>query len=355
MADKTDDDSEKKTSKYTQDDFEEEFEFDTEEMLAEDLFAQEKQPDLNDASSQKTDTTTGHAQQSSSLLPIAITCTLLGFAGYQGYQYFFGTNQKKEATTTTDDATRTIQEAPAALYADPFPKTEANTSDTTVQTESTTGMLESKPSLIEKEGPASPTQPPVPELTETVPIPVQPLPEQPSSVQPSDTPSPEETTLPAGASTEINHDSILKQIKKQLTEQEKQFEKQVQYLEEKINSMERHIQMNNKNMIEIQHDFNTLNAGLNAFNEQLQSLRETQRKKQKAIQKSSTPHTAVMPKPTNPQYTVYAIIPGRAWLRSHDGKTITVSEGDTIKEYGKVLKIDAGEGIVVTSSGIMLR
>lgn len=56
-----------------------------------------------------------------------------------------------------------------------------------------------------------------------------------------------------------------------------------------------------------------------------------------------------------PTYTVHAIIPGRAWLKSTSGQIITVREGDKVGDYGTVAVIDAGNGLVRTSSGITFR
>lgn len=56
-----------------------------------------------------------------------------------------------------------------------------------------------------------------------------------------------------------------------------------------------------------------------------------------------------------PEYTVYAVIPGRAWLKSTKGQIITVAEGDQLGNYGKILVIDAANGVVLTSSGIAFR
>jgi hypothetical protein len=57
------------------------------------------------------------------------------------------------------------------------------------------------------------------------------------------------------------------------------------------------------------------------------------------------------PKTTVPAYVVHAVIPGRAWLKSRNGQIMTVTEGDTLGDYGKVLVIDAASGMVLTSSG----
>jgi len=53
-----------------------------------------------------------------------------------------------------------------------------------------------------------------------------------------------------------------------------------------------------------------------------------------------------------PEYVVHAVIPGRAWLKSRKGHIVTVTEGDTIGNYGKILVIDAASGVVLTSSGV---
>lgn len=50
-------------------------------------------------------------------------------------------------------------------------------------------------------------------------------------------------------------------------------------------------------------------------------------------------------------YNVQAIIPGRAWLKSDNGETLTVAEGDSIRELGRVTKIDPYDGIVEVNTG----
>jgi hypothetical protein len=50
-------------------------------------------------------------------------------------------------------------------------------------------------------------------------------------------------------------------------------------------------------------------------------------------------------------YSVQAIIPGRAWLKSESGDTITVAEGDVLRSYGRVTKIDPYDGVVNIDTG----
>jgi hypothetical protein len=61
-----------------------------------------------------------------------------------------------------------------------------------------------------------------------------------------------------------------------------------------------------------------------------------------AMMQSSEPKAA---------YTVSAIIPGRAWLKSEGGETVTVAEGDTLKGYGRIMKIDPYDGVVELDVG----
>lgn len=58
---------------------------------------------------------------------------------------------------------------------------------------------------------------------------------------------------------------------------------------------------------------------------------------------------------SEPSYTVHAIIPGRAWLKSSSGQILTVTEGDKLGNYGTVAVIDSANGLVRTSSGIIIR
>lgn len=54
-------------------------------------------------------------------------------------------------------------------------------------------------------------------------------------------------------------------------------------------------------------------------------------------------------------YVVHAIIPGRAWLKSANGQIVTVTEGDSLGDFGKIAAIDAGNSVVRTSSGVSFR
>lgn len=66
---------------------------------------------------------------------------------------------------------------------------------------------------------------------------------------------------------------------------------------------------------------------------------------------SSSPPPPIKSAQPKLSYTVQAIIPGRAWLKSDAGDTVTVAEGDVLKDYGRITKIDPYDGVVEIDTG----
>lgn len=56
-----------------------------------------------------------------------------------------------------------------------------------------------------------------------------------------------------------------------------------------------------------------------------------------------------------PIYYLGAVVTGRAWLKTADGKTTTVKVGDSLAGYGRIRVIDPRNGRVTTSSGKVIR
>lgn len=78
----------------------------------------------------------------------------------------------------------------------------------------------------------------------------------------------------------------------------------------------------------------------------------------KLLKDGTEPRASIPPAPLGARvseprvnYTVQAIIPGRAWLKSDSGETVTVAEGDTIKDIGRISKIDPYDGVVQVDVG----
>lgn len=72
--------------------------------------------------------------------------------------------------------------------------------------------------------------------------------------------------------------------------------------------------------------------------------------KQKNLKKAKP--KAVKPPPV---YHVRAIVPGRAWLETSTGKTVTVRVGNRLEGYGIIEAISPKQGMVVTSSGTIIQ
>ncbi len=123
--------------------------------------------------------------------------------------------------------------------------------------------------------------------------------------------------------------------------QNKMLQEQVHTLNTRLASME----------AEMSKLVQTVNKPPAASNEGMSNLSEN-----KSLHGSSAVITAP-PSVPSPQanyksnYTVQAIIPGRAWLRTENGETITVAEGDVLKNLGKVSKIDPYDGIILIDTG----
>jgi intracellular multiplication protein IcmG len=111
-----------------------------------------------------------------------------------------------------------------------------------------------------------------------------------------------------------------------------------------------------------------LQGKLQDLNMRLASLETTLAHLGRAIQQDTRPSSGGSARPINmpgsspalpmmssseprAAYTVQAIIPGRAWLKSEGGETVTVAEGDTLKGYGRIMKIDPYDGIVELDVG----
>ncbi len=58
--------------------------------------------------------------------------------------------------------------------------------------------------------------------------------------------------------------------------------------------------------------------------------------------------------PPRPVFSIRALVPGRAWLQSNDGQSITVIDGDQVPGYGSVQDIDLNAGQVVLSDGTII-
>jgi hypothetical protein len=109
---------------------------------------------------------------------------------------------------------------------------------------------------------------------------------------------------------------------------------------------------------ELQNKLEDLNMRLASMESTIARIGRSVQETKQPAKEAATPATVASnayapPRNIGPHstYSVQAIIPGRAWLKSDDGETITVAEGDTLKNYGRIMKIDPYDGIVQIDTG----
>lgn len=337
-------------------DFEEEFEFEGD--LEEDALAPEEVHETEEEAP-----IAHQPERKGIMLPLIIGLAIAGFVGWKIYG-MFGTSEpvaNNEANEPIENQTgptlpkiaeKTTKSIPQIPESKPAEK--PNTKPATTAAAVTTPPSATTPSttLPGATTPAS-TTPGANLPGETGHVNVQPsipaLEQKPSAVI-----GPEEKPKIAAS------DEALTKLQKKLDDQERQYKQQIQTLQKELDSANQNSVNANKAMGGLQHDISSLSAAVQALKSQMQTMQEEKIKQEAARIEQSTKRALRAKKEvsldvSNPSLTVYAIIPGRAWLRSQNGKTTTVVEGDQIGEYGKVLKIDAGNGVVITSSGATLR
>ena len=103
---------------------------------------------------------------------------------------------------------------------------------------------------------------------------------------------------------------------------------------------------------EIKQSMEQINDKMEQQSQQMVRLQTIKRTKRRA---STTSAKKVTPKVERTHYYIQAIIPGRAWLMSTKGATLTVSRGSSVPGYGDVRLINPKLGRVFMSSGRVIQ
>ena len=148
------------------------------------------------------------------------------------------------------------------------------------------------------------------------------------------------------------HDSVnLYNQNRQENQQLTQLEATTQNIGSEISNLQDTTQSLQASIVNINSQLSQLNTALTTLTNQMQVQENRWSQLQKKQQKKP------MPKPVVKQetYQTLAVIPGRAWLKSSKGATITVGVGTVVPGYGKVVMIDTQSGSVVTESGSIIQ
>ncbi len=131
---------------------------------------------------------------------------------------------------------------------------------------------------------------------------------------------------------------VLKQNQQSSSETLSELNAQVQSLRNQINQ-------SNTQQATLNDSIITMARAIKALQSQVKTLHQV---------KSATSHIKVITsKPT--VYYLKAVVPGRAWIISNNGLTMSVAVGDMIPHYGRVDAVEANRGMILTSSGKIIQ
>lgn len=301
--------------------FEEEFEFESEDIF------DDETDGATDASSEAAPV----AERKKGSFPWIIVAIVVGVGGYFGWQFY---------------KTGMQQSGPGEIVS--APPEQPATSEEPVETLPMDAQLPGDDSLDQQlETIAEPPAPPPVAVEE-------PEPEAEVDVEKVVSESKEELEKSLGA---LKKD--VTELTKSNTTKISEMEKDIELTANKIVNVDKTLTALQQDIVKMTKILKTLTEDVN----ELQSARQAYKSQQaaqarrKGLQEASaaTRSSSQRGPQVSQSMTIHAIIPGRAWIRTQDGKTLSVAEGDMLGEYGKVLKIDAPTGTVVTTSGVTIR
>jgi Tfp pilus assembly protein FimV len=136
-------------------------------------------------------------------------------------------------------------------------------------------------------------------------------------------------------------------------------------LEKRLVYMENSIKQLNLQMAALQRNARTLDHKVRRFSQSMHTTPKPYAGATPVQTNASPPQTdktpPADPKPAQPnakkkeEYSLHAIIPGRAWLNTPEGKIITVSLGSPLPPHGTVHFIDSEQHIVYCSTGTLIK
>ena len=168
---------------------------------------------------------------------------------------------------------------------------------------------------------AQPTNMMPQQVTENIPVPTQ------ASGYPANVP----VVGQVPTSAPITNEQVINQMQNEYEQRANEYANQNKALQDQLQALSSRVAMMETQMTQM-----------------VQAL--TSRQSQTAMETAPAQPPVVEPAP-RVAYSVQAIIPGRAWLRSDNGETVTVAEGDMVKQLGRVTKIDPYDGVVEVSTG----
>lgn len=148
--------------------------------------------------------------------------------------------------------------------------------------------------------------------------------------------------------------AVSKQVKEETEKNAATFQKELAKLQNKMNQMNVNQQQELKNLVmgmqkfsaNIQAQLRQVSTTMSELNNDLAAIPQQLKATKDQLQ------LLLAQRAQNAEnYTLRAVVPGRAWIVDGSGKTITITKGDKIPYYGVVKKVDDKTDKVYMSSG----
>jgi intracellular multiplication protein IcmG len=159
-----------------------------------------------------------------------------------------------------------------------------------------------------------------------------------------------QTPLPIQVATPSNNQAGSSTVTSLKTEQ-KRIEEELSAVRTELATVTQSANNVAAQMADVKQTMLVISERLEQQSQQMGRLQTVSRSKSTA---SRTPARRVTAAP-RAVYAIQAVIPGRAWLMSDQGSSLTVSRGSSVPGYGTVRVINAKVGRVFTSSGRVIR
>lgn len=176
-----------------------------------------------------------------------------------------------------------------------------------------------------------------------------PLPIRPSTT--ATTPTTASTASSKSMMDTIGQGSGMSALKKE----QARLEDEISTMRQQIRTVSQTVNDVASKMDDVKQTMLVLSERLEQQSRQMARLHTMSRSRRTASRASSESKPPARPAVQKTTYSIQAIIPGRAWLMSSDGKTLTVSQGSTVPGYGVVRVVNAQLGRVFTSSGRVIK
>ena len=144
-------------------------------------------------------------------------------------------------------------------------------------------------------------------------------------------------------STVKNNSDGMQQINQDISEQNNSIER----VHKNFNSVSSKVNKLSNDVSELHYQLKHL---LDLDRELFQKLGSIEEKLNKEEEKRKAAAIKKEPAKILQNYFIRAVVEGRAWLVDSAGKSITVTLGDQVKDYGKIENIYPSQGFIVTSS-----